>query len=211
MKAMSAKRSLPKVGVPPLAGGIGVAKEARPPKGETPSPEHRPTHFRLPTRGAAAPLASHLRHSHAAFTLVEVLIAVAIFAMTSTVLMSAFVNALLARESAANYDLFNADIRAVRMQLLLEPSLDDAEDGGDYESFHCGDASWEAQIAPTNVVDLFQVQLYIRFSDPPEGLPSDYSEMLYLLRPTWSESDERSDLLQDKREALEDSRGGFNF
>ena len=123
--------------------------------------------------------------------------------------MSAFVNALLARESAANYDQLNADIRAVRMQLLLEPNLEDAEDGGDYETFHCGDASWEAEIVPTNVVDLFHVQLNIRFSDPPQGLPSDYSETLYLLRPTWSETEERSDLLQEKREALEDSRGGF--
>ena len=65
----------------------------------------------------------------AAFTLVEVLIAVAIFAMAASVLMSAFVNALLSRESAAKYDLINADIRAVRMQLLLEPKLEDAEDG----------------------------------------------------------------------------------
>ena len=64
----------------------------------------------------------------AAFTLVEVLIAVAIFAMAASVLMSAFVNALLSRESAAKYDLLNADIRAVRMQLLLEPNLEDAED-----------------------------------------------------------------------------------
>ena len=147
----------------------------------------------------------------AAFTLVEVLIAVAIFAMAASVLMSAFVNALLSRESAAKYDLINADIRAVRMQLLLEPNLEDAEDGNEYKTFHSGKASWEAQVEPTDVVDLFQVGLSIRFSEPPEGLVADYSETLYLLRPTWSESDERSELLQDKREALEDIRRDFNF
>lgn len=147
----------------------------------------------------------------AAFTLVEVLIAVAIFAMAASVLMSAFVNALLSRESAAKYDLLNADIRAVRMQLLLEPNLEDAEDGNEYETVHSGEASWKARVEPTDVVDLFQVGLSIRFSEPPEGLVADYSEKLYLLRPTWSESDERSELLQDKREALEDSRRDFNF
>ena len=147
----------------------------------------------------------------AAFTLVEVLIAVAIFAMAASVLMSAFVNALLSRGSAAKYDLLNADIRAVRMQLLLEPNLEDAEDGNEYETVHCGEASWEALVVPTNVVDLFKVELNIRFSEPPEGLVADYTETLYLLRPTWSESDERSDLLQDKREALEDMRRDFNF
>ncbi|MBL6919996.1 MAG: type II secretion system protein [Puniceicoccaceae bacterium] len=155
------------------------------------------------------------RHSRskrvAAFTLVEVLIAVAIFAMAASVLMSAFVNALLSRESAAKYDLLNADIRAVRMQLLLEPNLEDAEDGDEYETVHSGEASWEAQVVPTNVVDLFQVELSIRFSEPPVGLVADYTETLYLLRPTWSESEERSDLLQDKREALEDTRRDFNF
>ena len=147
----------------------------------------------------------------AAFTLVEVLIAVAIFAMAASVLMSAFVNALLSRESAAKYDLINADIRAVRMQLLLEPNLKAAEDGNEYETVHSGEASWQAQVEPTDVVDLFQVELIIRFSEPPEDLDADYSERLYLLRPTWSESDERSDLLQDKREALEDTRRDFNF
>ena len=149
--------------------------------------------------------------SVAAFTLVEVLIAVAIFAMAASVLMSAFVNALLSRERAVQYDLLNADIRAVRMQLLLEPNLEDAEDGDEYETVHSGEASWETLVVPTNVVDLFQVALSIRFSEPPEGLVADYTETLYLLRPTWSESDERSDLLQDKREALEDTRRDFNF
>lgn len=146
-----------------------------------------------------------------AFTLVEVLIAVAIFGMAASVLMSAFVNALQSRERAAKYDLLNADIRAVRMQLLLEPMLEDAEDGNEYETVHSGEASWEAQVEPTDVVDLFQVGLSIRFSEPPEGLAADYSETLYLLRPTWSESDERSKLLYDKREALEDTRRDFNF
>ena len=151
------------------------------------------------------------RRRAAAFTLVEVLIAVAIFAVAASVLMSAFVNALLSRESATRYDRLNADIRAVRMQLLLEPTLEDAEDGDDYETVHSGEASWEAQVEATDVVDLFKVQLSIRFSEPPEGLIADYTETLYLLRPTWSESDERSELLQDKGEALEETRRDYNF
>lgn len=151
------------------------------------------------------------RHRRAAFSLIEVVIAVAIFAMAATALMSAFVNALLARESAVSNDQLHADIRAVRMQLLLEPDIEAAEDGDDYETLHSGEASWEATIEPTQVVDLFRVQLNMRFSEPPEGQAADHVETLYLLRPTWSESDERSDLLQDKREALEDIRGDYRF
>jgi len=147
----------------------------------------------------------------AAFSLIEVVVAVAIFAMAATALMSAFVNALLARESAVSNDQLHADIRAVRMQLLLEPDIEAAEDGDEYETLHSGEASWEATIEPTDVVDLFRVQLNIRFSEPPEEQAADHVETLYLLRPTWSQSDERSDLLQDKREALEDIRRDYRF
>jgi general secretion pathway protein I len=149
--------------------------------------------------------------TRSAFSLIEVIIAVAIFAVAATGLMSAFVNALLARERSADFDLLNADIRAVRMQLLLEPEFEDAEDGDEYATLNSGEASWDASIEPTQVVDLFQVQLRINFSQPPEGLPAQHIETLYLLRPTWSQADERSALLQDKREALEDIRGNYQF
>lgn len=154
---------------------------------------------------------SRASHACRAFSLLEVVIAVAIFGMAATVLMSAFTNALLARERSVSNDLLNADIRAVRMQLLLEPDIEAAEDGDDYETLSSGRATWEAQIEPTNVVDLFRVELRMDFTDPPEDLPPNYQETLFLLRPTWSQSDERSDLLQDKREELENRRGRLNF
>lgn len=153
-------------------------------------------------------------HSHrrqAAFSLMEVVIAVAVFAMAATVLTSAFSNALLSRERSVSNELINNDIRAVRLQLLLEANLDDAEDGDEMETLSSGEASWEAVIEPTNVIDLFRVQLNISFSEPAKGLPKDYTETLYLLRPTWSESSEREDLLQDKRDDLEDARRDIDF
>ena len=146
-----------------------------------------------------------------AFSLIEVVIAVAVFAMAATVLTSAFTNALLARERSASNDLLNNDIRAVRMQLLLEADLEAAEDGGEIETLSSGEAEWESEIEPTNVVDLFYVRLNIRFTEPLEGLATEHVESLYLLRPTWSDSSERSDLLEDKREELEDARRDLDF
>jgi hypothetical protein len=131
--------------------------------------------------------------------------------MAATVLISAFTNALLARERGVSNDQLNADIRAVRMQLLLEPNIEDAEDGDTYETLNNGLATWETRIEPTNIVDLFRVELRIDFTEPPESLPRNYEESLFLLRPTWSESDERSNLLQDKREELENMRRRMNF
>ncbi len=141
------------------------------------------------------------------FSLIEVVVAVALFASAAVVLSSAFVNALLAREHGVRSSQFASDISAVRMQLLLQANLEDAEDGGTFETFGAGEAEWEAAIEPMEVIDLFQVQFQVEFSDPPEGTNSLFQETLYLFRPTWSISDERSELLADKRNALHDSRG----
>lgn len=140
------------------------------------------------------------------FTLIEVVIALAIFSTFAVYLTSAFVNALMAREFGNNNQLFEGDIRTVRMQLLLEDNRDDAEDGDEVDTLNSGTASWRAVIEETNIIDLFQVGLEIEFLDPPEGTEGTYKETLYLLRPTWSESDDRETLLEDKRDALRDSR-----
>ena len=154
-----------------------------------------------------------MNHSHTAdgFSLIEVVVALALFAMAAVVLNSSFVNTLLARERGLSNDLLNADIRAVRLQLLLESNLDDAEDGDRYETLNSGTANWEASIEPTNLIDLFHVQLQIEFSDPQDDQATTHTESLYLLRPTWSESDERSELLQDKKDELENSRDFDRF
>jgi hypothetical protein len=47
--------------------------------------------------------------------------------------------------------------------------------------------------------------------DPQDDQQPNYQETLYLLRPTWSESGERSELLEDKRDALQDSRDFDRF
>ncbi|MFT5622378.1 MAG: general secretion pathway protein I [Bacteroidia bacterium] len=145
------------------------------------------------------------------FSLIEVVVALALFAMASVVLTSSFVNALLAREHGQSNDLRHADIRAVRMQLLLEPNMDDAEDGDRYDTLNNGTANWEASIEPTNVIDLFEVQLSIEFSEPQEEQAATYTESLYLLRPTWSKPDERSSLLQDKKDELQNARDFDRF
>lgn len=151
------------------------------------------------------------KHTRPGFSLIEVVVALAIFAMAAVVLTETFVNSLLAREKGFNNSTRNRDIQAVRMQLLLEPNRDDAEDGDTYETLSNGVASWEAKIDPTNIVDLFKVQLRIEFGEPQVELETSYQEILYLLRPTWSEPDERSDLLQEKKDALRNSRDFDSF
>ena len=67
------------------------------------------------------------------------------------------------------------------------------------------------EIYPTDIIDLFECRLDIEFLNPKAQTKKTYSETLYLLRPTWSESDERSSLLQEKKDALLNQRTFESF
>ena len=153
-----------------------------------------------------------LKHTPAkGFSLIEVLIALALFAIASNVIGSAFINALLSRERNNDNSYRDIAIQTARKQLLLEKNIDDAEDGGSIETLELGEVDWYAEIIPTDMVDLFEVNLFIEFFDLKDDQSTNYNETLLLLRPTWSESDERSSLLQDKKEDLLDIRASELF
>jgi general secretion pathway protein I len=153
-----------------------------------------------------------LKHAPAkGFSLIEVLIALALFAIASNIIGSAFINALLSRERNNDNSYRDIAVQTARKQLLLEKNIDDAEDGGSVETLELGEVDWYAEIIPTDMVDLFEVNLFIEFFDVKDDQPSNYNETLLLLRPTWSESDERSSLLQDKKEDLLDIRASELF
>ena len=63
----------------------------------------------------------------------------------------------------------------------------------------------------TEIIDLFECLLDIEFLESKSPNQETYSETLYLLRPTWSESDERSSLLQEKKDALLNQRTFESF
>lgn len=143
--------------------------------------------------------------------MIEALLALAVFSSAAVVLTATFIATLELRDRARNDDLVHADIQTARLQLLLEPNRDDAEDGGRIETLSSGEVDWFAEIEPTNVVDLFTVRFTVEFAEPPEDQPRTHRETLHLLRPTWSESDERSTLLEDKKSELENHRDFDRF
>lgn len=141
-----------------------------------------------------------------AFSLIEVLIALALFAVCSNLIASAFINALLARERDPNIAYREISIDTVRSQLLLEKNLEDAEEGGTVNLIQDKEASWSVEIFPTEIIDLFECRLDIEFLDDELSKRGIYSETLYLLRPTWSDSSERATLLEEKKQALLNER-----
>jgi len=147
------------------------------------------------------------RSTHKAFSLIEVMVAMAIAAVAFTVLSQTFVNTLRVLGSLTFEANRENDLRFVRSQIILEPDRDTFEDGGEIETLNFGTARWEAEIEETSVVDLFLVRLRIELSGGNNTDPSEHEETLYLLRPTWSDPIDRSIILENARDALEDERG----
>lgn len=144
------------------------------------------------------------------FSLIEIIIAIAIAGMAFVVLTQTFVYTLDALHGVRNEPHERPDLRFVRSQIILEQDRDSFENGGEIETLDIGTVRWEGIIEETAVVDLFRVELQLDI-DLPDGERRDQRETLYLLRPTWSDPAERSILLDDARRELETERAFGNW
>jgi general secretion pathway protein I len=141
------------------------------------------------------------------FTLLEVLVALAIFALAAVVLGATYVNALNAYEAATRRNEYSEDLRFLRTAVLTEPDRKKVEEGGDLDLGGNKRARWRAEIAPTNTVDLFAVTWTCEITDPGRREPYRTSQTFLLLRPTWSDPVERSTLLEQVRERIAKIQG----
>jgi general secretion pathway protein I len=142
------------------------------------------------------------------FTLLEVLIALVIFALSAIVLGSAYLNVLNAYEivSRSNDDL--EDVRFARAQFLAEPDKQKAIDGDSFDTPSGKHARWHATIESTETVDLFQVTFVCELSDTSTKTPPPpVTETFMLLRPTWSDPAENSKLRQAAKDKIADLQG----
>jgi general secretion pathway protein I len=129
-----------------------------------------------------------------AFTLVEVLVALAIFVMMAIVLGSAYLNVLNAYELAARSAQRDEDVRFARATLLAEADRDKAEEGGEFTGENGRKVAWRATIEQAPVADLFEVTFRCELNAPEMKKPEVVEEVFRLLRPTWSEAAERDKL-----------------
>jgi general secretion pathway protein I len=120
------------------------------------------------------------------FTFLEVIVALAIFAVTGVVLASAYLNVLGAQQAALQRDTRAADLRLVRQALCTEASLDKVTAWNDLPLPDDRTARWRATVTATNIADLFDVALEINVSGEDGRSQPAVTENLRLLRPTWS-------------------------
>jgi general secretion pathway protein I len=149
-----------------------------------------------------------MNHPRRAFTLIEVLVSLAILAIATVALGSAYVNLLLTHDALRKADGSGDDMHWVRIALLVEADRATAERGGDVVMPDGRTARWRATITPAAVSDLFDVVLEVELP-PAGGEGGDLTRStttLRLLRPTWSTDTERNQRIQDARKRLEKSR-----
>lgn len=136
-----------------------------------------------------------------AFTLLEVLVSLAIFALAAVMLSATYVNILSNYDAVSRRQEHAQDLSLVRAQLLSEPDRKIAEKGGDLALPENRSAHWTATIEETDVADLFRVSLTSEVRDAVGGAkPWTQDESFMLLRPTWSDPAERDKLRASAQE-----------
>lgn len=138
----------------------------------------------------------------------EVLLALALLGMAIVGLTAAFTNTLVSLDQLNIENDRQGVLRFIRAQVLQINDRDEFEDGGEVETLDLGTAIWRAEVEETIVADLFKVYLEIEL-DPPDAKERRrelYKQQIHILRPTWSDPVERSTLIGDRRQLLEEER-----
>lgn len=143
-----------------------------------------------------------MRHSlHASrcfgFTLLEVLVGIAILAMAAVVLGAAYVNTLNAHAAVARRANAGNGMDYLREAVLNEPERDQVEQGGQRALPEGRQLQWEATVEEAAVPDLFKVTVRGRITGAATNDDEKFEQTLMLLRPTWSDAGKREQLLAD--------------
>jgi general secretion pathway protein I len=131
-----------------------------------------------------------------AFTLIEVLASLAIFAMTAVVLGAAYLNVLNSYQVAERTNADDDAVDFARSQLLVISDLATAQAGQEFDDGP-RHVKWTAEIDPTSTTDLFTVIFTCVVSDPQQGGDKTTKQTFMLVRPTWSDPTERTSLRQN--------------
>lgn len=151
----------------------------------------------------------NVRRAQRAFTLLEILVALAIFALAA----AAFVQALTAGTTVLTRERTTQNlaqnVRFALRQILLIQDEDELEEGGEFELPDGGYLDWEAEITPTDTLGLFQVDLtFAQEGENASGEAFDEETVstIFVFRPTWGEAEDKQQLEEDLRRRFSDLR-----
>jgi prepilin-type N-terminal cleavage/methylation domain-containing protein len=148
------------------------------------------------------------RIPRAGFSLLEVLVALTIFALSAIILGSAYVNVLNSYAVAGRVAQTHEDLEFARSLVITQPDLTKLEDGGEFDGANGRRVKWSAEITPTTTTDVFTVVFTCEIADPAQPQPEKTVQTFSLLRPTWSiDPAARSLLRQDAKNRIYELQG----
>lgn len=138
-----------------------------------------------------------------AFTLLEVLVSLAIFALAAVALSAAYLNVLGGYRNRDRERSIQEAWALVRITALNETDRAKLEAGGPLELPGNQRINWRARIDPTELADLFAVELTVAASGAETW---ERRERVMVLRPEWTDPADRDQRRTDSRRRLERSR-----
>ncbi|HCR30597.1 MAG TPA: hypothetical protein DIV79_11320 [Opitutae bacterium] len=142
------------------------------------------------------------RNPNRGFTIVEVMLALALFGVAVTTFAASYLNIINAISAIQVDQPFEQDMSMMRAEAFSISDIEELEEGGEVMTGHHGEATWEIECEPTLVADLFKVWLNVEMEDRETGEKQVFTEIHFLTRPTWSDPIERADLRAETRDRL---------
>lgn len=148
------------------------------------------------------------RSTSGGFTLVEVLVALCIFAMAAVVLGSTYLNVLNSYEIVSRGMQTNEDFAFARQLVLREPDRKKLETGGEFETARGRHARWSVEITSTTMPNVFNVAFTCEVTDSTRPEPEKLVQNFVVLRPTWViDTAERDKLKADVKTRIYELQG----
>lgn len=145
-----------------------------------------------------------MKASRHAFTIIEVLCALAILALAAVVLGSSYANVINGYIVMKKAYRAEDDFTFARAALLAEPDLKKVEEGADFTTVDGRKVRWSATVEPTTIADLFTVTFHCEIGGNATEQAARTEQVFRLLRPTWSEAGDRDKLrAESQRRILE--------
>ena len=138
----------------------------------------------------------------AGFTLLEVLVALGIFALSAVVLATAYLHVLKGYEGAKRATATDPEVSFARAALLAQADVDLAQQGDEFDTADGRHVRWTAAIAPTTVADLFTVTFDCDITSQGQTTPQHIEQIFRVLRPTWSQATDRTTLRSNAKDRI---------
>ncbi len=147
------------------------------------------------------------RPTERGFTLLEVLIAMAVFAMGSIVLIASYINVLNSYHAASQGLQGDAELAFCRNELMQITDLTTAQTGDEYDAPQLSSdvpavhVKWTATITPTAGMDVFTVVMTV-MEGASGSEAKTITDTFQLLRPTWSDPTDKTALRQTNQATI---------